>query len=39
MLAESGLRSPPAYRSAGGSLLLGGDFYDAIELPDGSVRS
>ncbi len=38
MLAESGLRSAARYRSAGGSLLLGGDFYDAIELPDGSVR-
>ena len=38
MLAGSGLRSVARYRSAGGSLLLGGDFYDAIELPDGSVR-
>ena len=38
MLARSGLRSVARYRSAGGSLLLGGDFYDAIELPDGSVR-
>ena len=38
MLAESGLRSVARYRSAGASLLLGGDFYDAIELPDGSVR-
>jgi serine phosphatase RsbU (regulator of sigma subunit) len=38
MLAQSGLRSASRYRSAGGSLLLGGDFYDAIELADGSVR-
>jgi serine phosphatase RsbU (regulator of sigma subunit) len=38
ILAGSGLRSVARYRSAGGSLLLGGDFYDAIELPNGSVR-
>jgi serine phosphatase RsbU (regulator of sigma subunit) len=38
LLAGSGLRSVARYRSAGGSLLLGGDFYDAIELADGSVR-
>ncbi len=38
LLAQSGLRSVARYRSAGGSLLLGGDFYDAIELADGSVR-
>ena len=38
ILAHSGLRSAARYRSGGGSLLLGGDFYDAIELPDGTVR-
>jgi serine phosphatase RsbU (regulator of sigma subunit) len=38
MLAGSGLRSAARYRSGGGALLLGGDFYDAIELPDGRVR-
>jgi len=34
----SNTRAAARYRSGGGSLLLGGDFYDAIELPDGSVR-
>ena len=38
MLATSGLAAATRYRSGGGSLLLGGDFYDAIELADGSVR-
>jgi serine phosphatase RsbU (regulator of sigma subunit) len=38
MLEKAGLVSAARYRSGGGSLLLGGDFYDAIELPDGSVR-
>lgn len=38
MLQKAGLRSVARYRSGGGSLLLGGDFYDAIELDDGSVR-
>ena len=38
MLRQAGLRSASRYRSGGGSLLLGGDFYDAIELEDGRVR-
>ena len=38
MLRKAGLRSVARYRSGGGSLLLGGDFYDAIELEDGRVR-
>lgn len=38
MLGTSGLATATRYRSGGGSLLLGGDFYDAIELEDGSVR-
>lgn len=38
MLDGARLRSVARYRSGGGSLLLGGDFYDAIELDDGSVR-
>jgi serine phosphatase RsbU (regulator of sigma subunit) len=38
MLANTGWRWAARYRPGGGSLLLGGDFYDAIELPDGAVR-
>ncbi|MDA8297355.1 MAG: SpoIIE family protein phosphatase [Actinomycetota bacterium] len=38
MLDTSDLAAATRYRSGGGSLLLGGDFYDAIELADGSVR-
>lgn len=38
LLQSSGLRSAARYRSGGGSLLLGGDFYDAIGLDDGTVR-
>ena len=38
LLDGASLRSATRYRSGGGSLLLGGDFYDAIELADGSVR-
>lgn len=38
ILARSGLRSAARYRSGGGSLLLGGDFYDAIDMGDGTVR-
>jgi serine phosphatase RsbU (regulator of sigma subunit) len=26
------------YRPGGGSLLLGGDFFDAVERPDGTIR-
>jgi serine phosphatase RsbU (regulator of sigma subunit) len=38
ILGSAGWRSAARYRSGGGSLLLGGDFYDAIELPDGTMR-
>ncbi|HTW08541.1 MAG TPA: fused response regulator/phosphatase, partial [Acidimicrobiales bacterium] len=38
IMGTSGWRSAARYRSGGGSLLLGGDFYDAIELPDGTMR-
>lgn len=38
LLSDRGLTCATGYRPGGGSALLGGDFYDAIELPDGSLR-
>ena len=37
-VADPTLRCATLYRPAGGSNLLGGDFLDAIERPDGTVR-
>ena len=38
LLNDPALDSAARYRSGGGAILLGGDFFDAIELDDGSVR-
>lgn len=38
LLSSPDLGWGAAYRAGGGRLLLGGDFYDGIELPDGRVR-
>jgi serine phosphatase RsbU (regulator of sigma subunit) len=38
ILSKAGLRSTFRYRSGEGALLLGGDFYDAIQLDNGEVR-
>jgi DNA-binding NarL/FixJ family response regulator len=37
-VSDPTLRCVTLYRPAGGSNLLGGDFLDAIERPDGTVR-
>ena len=37
-VSDPSLRCATLYRPAGGSNLLGGDFLDAIERPDGTVR-
>jgi DNA-binding NarL/FixJ family response regulator len=37
-VSDPTLRCATLYRPAGGSNLLGGDFLDAIERPDGTVR-
>ena len=34
LLREPGIAWASRYRPAGGSLLLGGDFFDVVELPD-----
>ena len=36
--AAIGWRGPTRYAPGGGQRLLGGDFYDAVELDDGTVR-
>lgn len=38
VIANPHLRWVTRYRPGGGRALLGGDFFDAIELPDGTVR-
>jgi serine phosphatase RsbU (regulator of sigma subunit) len=38
LLNGSQIDARPFYRSGRGRLLLGGDFYDAIRCPDGSVH-
>ena len=38
IIFDESLRTATRYRSGGSSLLLGGDFYDAVERPDGTVR-
>lgn len=38
LIQDPRLRLAVRYRPSRGGALLGGDFYDAIELPDGSVQ-
>ncbi|MGA2209974.1 MAG: SpoIIE family protein phosphatase [Acidimicrobiales bacterium] len=38
LLSTTSLRWATRYRPGGGLALLGGDFFDAVERPDGSVR-
>jgi len=39
LLRDPGIVWASRYRPAGGSLLLGGDFFDVVELPDSSLRA
>lgn len=39
LLTGDGIRWVTASRAARGSGLFGGDFYDAVELPDGTLRA
>ncbi len=39
LLREPGIAWASRYRPAGGSLLLGGDFFDVVELPDSRLRA
>lgn len=38
MLTDPKMRAAVRYRSGGGAILLGGDFFDAVEKPDGTIR-
>ena len=38
IISNPGLTWATRYRPGGGRALLGGDFFDGIELPDGTVR-
>ncbi len=38
LIATSRLKWATRYQPGGGRALLGGDFFDGIELPDGTVR-
>lgn len=39
LLRDPGIVWVSRYRPAGGSLLLGGDFFDVVELPDSRLRA
>lgn len=39
LLRDPSLRLEPRYRPGRDGSLLGGDFYDAVELPDGTVHA
>ena len=39
LLRSDGLEVVTVYRPGGGGDVLGGDFYDAVELEDGTVRA
>jgi serine phosphatase RsbU (regulator of sigma subunit) len=39
LLTDPSLRLEPRYRPGRDGALLGGDFYDAVELPDGTVHA
>ena len=39
LLADARLTVATRYRPGGGQMLLGGDFFDLVELPDGSVHT
>ena len=39
LLRSDGLEVATVYRPGGGGDLLGGDFYDAVELEDGTLRA
>ncbi len=39
LLRSDGLEVATVYRPGGGGDVLGGDFYDAVELEDGTVRA
>ena len=39
LLARSGVTALPFYRAGRRSALLGGDFYDVVEQPDGTVHA
>ncbi len=38
LIDDPSLRAATRYRPGGGRSLLGGDFYDAVELADGTLR-
>ncbi len=38
LVRDEGIRWVSRYRPGGGETLLGGDFFDAIEAPDGTLR-
>lgn len=39
LLSDPGLRLEPRYRPGRHGSQLGGDFYDAVEMPDGTVHA
>lgn len=39
LISDPSLRLEPRYRPGRNGTLLGGDFYDAVELPDGRVHA
>lgn len=39
LINDPSLRLEPRYRPGRNGTLLGGDFYDAVELPDGTVHA
>ena len=39
LLDDPAFTATTRYRAGGGNRVLGGDFFDAVQLPDGSVRA
>ncbi len=39
LISDPGVQVSTGYRPGRGGAVLGGDFFDAVELPDGSVRA
>jgi serine phosphatase RsbU (regulator of sigma subunit) len=39
LLDDDNITATTRYRAGGGNRVIGGDFFDAVQLPDGSVRA